>query len=121
MKKKDFILIIVIILISCVVYFGYGLFYRDEGNMVEVRIDREVYGVYPLFEDKTIMLELHGSYNEISIFDGTVKVTSADCKDQTCVNQKEISMSGETIICLPNRVTITILSKEQTKLDGVSY
>ena len=33
----------------------------------------------------------------------------ADCPDGTCVRQGAIQTPGETIVCLPHRVTVTIV------------
>jgi hypothetical protein len=32
----------------------------------------------------------------------------ADCPDKLCIRQGIVSRSGERIVCLPNRVSITI-------------
>ena len=43
----------------------------------------------------------------------------ADCKGQDCVDIGKISRSGQTILCLPNKVAVTI--EGAGNLDAVSY
>ncbi len=43
----------------------------------------------------------------------------ADCPDQLCVKQGKIKSGNLSIICLPNRVTVT-LTAAKTKWDGVA-
>lgn len=45
---------------------------------------------------------------EIKIADGGVEVKAADCPDQVCVNTGKITRRGQSIICVPNRVSIQI-------------
>ena len=42
----------------------------------------------------------------------------ADCRDLLCVKQKAIDRSGETIVCLPNRVVVSVENAGQDALDG---
>lgn len=50
----------------------------------------------------------YGSYNIVTILNGTVSVTEASCKNQVCVQHAPISRSGESIICLPNKLVVRI-------------
>lgn len=43
------------------------------------------------------------------IFDGKTDMESADCPNQICVHHSAISNTGETIVCLPNRVVIEVI------------
>ena len=43
------------------------------------------------------------------IFDGKADMESADCPNQICVHHSAISHTGETIVCLPNRVVIEVI------------
>lgn len=43
------------------------------------------------------------------ISDGKADMESADCPNQICVHHGAISHTGETIVCLPNRVVIEIV------------
>lgn len=44
----------------------------------------------------------------IEIADDSVKVVDSPCKDKYCMKQGEIDSPGESIICLPGKVKITI-------------
>ena len=44
----------------------------------------------------------------------------ATCPDHICVNQKEISKTGETIVCLPNKVIVEIKGADSSELDAVT-
>ncbi len=40
-----------------------------------------------------------------------VFVRSSSCKDHICVNQKKINRAGQSIVCLPNQVSIQLSGK----------
>lgn len=61
--------------------------------------------------DKDRLIEIK-DYGMVSIKSKKVRVLSANCRDQICVHTKEISMEGESIICLPNRVIVEIRSEQ---------
>ena len=43
------------------------------------------------------------------IHDGNADMESADCPNQICVHHSAISHTGETIVCLPNKVVIEVI------------
>ena len=43
----------------------------------------------------------------------------ASCPDQLCVDQNEISFDKESIICLPNKVVLTVISDTESDVDGI--
>ena len=61
------------------------------------------------------------NYNLLFISGGEVSVFDADCPDGLCVKARNISKSGESIICLPHKLVIQIESKEEGALDAVTY
>ena len=69
-------------------------------------------------EDVTVPYGAHS--NTIRIAPGEIRMLSADCPDQICVHQRNISKNGETIICLPNKVVVTVCSGESSHLDGIT-
>lgn len=82
--------------------------------------DRE-YARTPLNEYSVIpILDEEGNItNELTVSGGYAKMTAADCPDQLCVHQKRIRLKGETIVCLPNRVVISIEAPEEDTLDAI--
>ena len=75
---------------------------------VTVKVSGEVIARLPLSEDTELTIEGVGGTNLLVIKDGAAWVTSADCKNQICVNTGKIdgtSMLG-MITCLPHEVVI---------------
>lgn len=80
-------------------------------------MDGELYGTYPLTDDRQIEIN---NTNQLEIVDGKVNVIWADCPDQVCVHHKSISRDGESIICLPNKVVISIVDGEDPVHDAIA-
>lgn len=92
-----------------------------ENAYVVIEINGEEIGRYSLNENRELELETYnGGSNIVVIKDNEVTVTEASCPDKICVNHKAIKYNGETIICLPNRMTLTIESAGE-KTDGKTY
>ena len=65
--------------------------------------------VLPLDTDTDyIVTGTDGASNTVRIRDGRVSVCAASCPDGLCVRHRAVSRAGESIICLPNRVVVTV-------------
>lgn len=117
MKKNDWILITAVLAVA-VLFMGIQFFrpQQKEGRVV-VSIDGEEFGSWPLSEDHTVEI---GDGNRLVIKDGEADMIWADCPDKLCVNQKAISREGESIICLPNKVVVSIVGGEESTVDAVT-
>lgn len=125
MKKNDIILIAVLLAAALLTAVGMRIWQmnntRDAAKVV-VTIDGQVYGTYPLDEDRTERIELQdGSYNILTISDGYADVTEASCPDQICVKHNHIKYSKESIVCLPNKVVVTVEGGEDSEIDGTTF
>lgn len=87
-----------------------------KGAEVLVTVDGNEYYKGSLFVEKELQIR---EGNTLLIRNGKADMTEADCPDQICVKHEPISHAGETIICLPNRVVVTIVSDENTMEEGV--
>lgn len=117
-KKADIVLFIVLIL------FGAGLsvpafMQSGSGDTVKVTVDGKLFGTYSLAEDRTVEVKRDGKTNIIKIDGGKVLMESASCRNQVCVHTGSISHAGQSIVCLPNRVSVTI-EGEGGEYDAVS-
>ncbi|EGN48604.1 hypothetical protein HMPREF0991_01484 [Lachnospiraceae bacterium 2_1_58FAA] len=95
---------------------GIFLLTGKEAQEAVVTVDGEVYGTYSLAKDQTIEIQ---DGNRLRIQNGQAKMEWADCPDQLCVHQKAISRTGESIICLPNQVVVSVQGSKESELDGI--
>lgn len=108
----DAVLIGGILLIAGILWF----FLRPgrSGAWVIVTVDGVETGRYSLHQDAAIVIDGDaGAYNILTISGGTATVTEANCGDHTCVRTGSIAQEGETIVCLPHRLIISIAGGER--------
>ena len=125
MKKNDIVLIAVLLVAAVLAAVCMRIWQmnntKDTAKVV-VTIDGQVYGSYPLSEDRTERIELpDGSYNILTISGGYADVTEASCPDQICVKHNHIRYSGESIVCLPNKVVVTVEGGEDNDIDASTF
>ena len=119
--KKDMVLIIILLLLGIVA--GLFLFVqKPEGGMVCVTVDGREYGTYPLDADNIIEIsgeDMQG-VNTLVISGNSAYMQSASCPDHLCVKMGHIKREGQSVICLPNKVVVTIISNDDSlRLDSV--
>ena len=117
--KNDVIFISCLLILTVIV----GLFVYlsgESGDAVSVYIDGDLYGSYPLSVNTSVDIvtgEDGQGLNVLVIEDGRARVEYASCPDGICAAHKPISREGESIVCLPNRVVVSV--KTETNEDGV--
>lgn len=118
MKKADFILIaIVIAVVGILIFFLYGM-NNNSGAYVRLEVDGKVVETLPLDTDTTREIETdNNGTNTLVIQDGYAKMTYANCPDGICTNSKKINRNGESIICLPHKVVVSVVNENDS--DGI--
>lgn len=117
-KKKDIILLLVILFIALAGFLIFRMTQKD-GDRVVVTVDGAVYKEYPLNKDISVEIPgVKGGTNHLVIKDGYADVTEASCPDKICVKSRKINKTGESIICLPNKVVVKIVGKGDVEVDG---
>lgn len=114
MKKKDLILIGVILAVILIAFAVIELT-KEEGASVVVRVNGAMVAEYSL--SKNGEYALNGGTNILRIENGKAYLVSATCPDHLCVNQGKIDQNGETITCLPNRLTVTVQGGEAADVE----
>ena len=123
MKKADYMIVGIALMLALVSFGVYRLYFASTGRaaIVEITVDGNVYKTLSLKEDATVDVPSDGGdTNTVQIKDGKVFMKKADCPDKICVHHKGIRSNGETIICLPHKVIVTIQSSKTGDLDGVA-
>ena len=117
--KNDILLATGILLLAAICFLIFS-FSMKEGKYALVTVDGEQVYKHSLNEDdETVILGANsssGEQNVLVIKDGKAFVKSANCPDKICVSHRKISKTGETIVCLPNKVVISI---EKSSSDGL--
>ncbi|MDO4965475.1 MAG: NusG domain II-containing protein [Lachnospiraceae bacterium] len=119
MNKYDLIPTSAAVIVA-LVWFIVSLIFSSNGERADIYLNNT------LIESLDLSVERDGSvisdgntllsYN---ISGGKIDVTSADCEDKLCVHQKPISKNGENIVCLPQKIVITINSDTKSgEFDG---
>lgn len=118
-RKADIVLFIALILFGAALAVP-AFLWKDSGDTVKITLNGKEFGTYSLKEDKEILVEKNGHTNKVVIEGGKVYMEHASCKNQICVNTGKISRAGQSIVCLPNRVSVTIEGKGGQEYDAVS-
>lgn len=124
MRKND-ILLIVLILAAAVALLLFINTDRSTGGEISVAIGGEEVMCLSLDENQEIRLSSEqgleaGQENILHIKDGKAFVSEANCPDLVCVERGEVYCEGETIICMPHKLVITVTEGEAKEIDGVS-
>jgi hypothetical protein len=105
----DKILLSVLLLLS----FSGIIFVKEvlsKGRTVLIEVDSRPVYVLPVDKDKTVSVEGPMGKTVVEIRNHRVRVTESPCHNKLCIKQGWIK-SG-SIICLPNRVVVTIGNHE---------
>lgn len=115
--RFDIILIASLLIVSLIAVC-IMLLTRRGGDKVIVEIAGERIGEYSLFVDAEY--ELNGGTNILVIENGEAYLSYANCPDHTCVRTGKIKYAGQSIVCLPNRLTVTVKGNAEGGVDLVS-
>lgn len=107
-KKGDFAAIGAVLLAAFLLAAGLWLRAgRADRVMLQVYRNGTLIKEISLEQDTTFTIE--GEYqNVITVQDGRVAITAADCPGNDCVHSGSISSAGQVLVCLPNRVELRL-------------
>lgn len=115
MKKNDIYLVIFLTLLS-IILLCIGIFNRKNGDRAVIYFNNEEYKTVSLNENKEVNIN---NTNTVCVKDGKVYMKSANCPDQICVHQVPLDSEGRDIVCLPNKVTVKVISGDKDEVDAV--
>ncbi len=110
-RRNDMLLIMAILSAILILALTYSLT-RKEGAYAVVLKNNEEIGRYSLAEDREVPIKTGDKVtNILSIKDGKAQMESAVCPDKICVKHRPIDKSGQTIVCLPEKVVVKIIAE----------
>ena len=104
---------LIFVLINC---------FSSNGNKVVIEQDAKQIATLDINKNQEYNIyDKDGSIcNTVIISGGQASMKYANCKDKICVNHNEISKNNESIICLPNKVIVTVISDKGSDVDEVA-
>lgn len=112
--RNDVLLIVALLLAAALGWLCLVVF-RAPGDVVTVTVDGDVYGVYSLSQD--ITEDIHtgedaSQHNRLVIRDGKARIETATCPDGICAAHRAVFRDGESIVCLPHGVVVTVTAAQ---------
>ena len=101
------IVAVVGVLLAAVLLFLIPVLAMQEGRTLQVTTANGTYQ-YDLSESREIDLHENGISMTVVIENGEAYVRHSDCPDGVCLASGRISRSGESILCAPAGVTLTV-------------
>ncbi len=115
MLRADLLLILGLLLLGGILFAVTRGGESGSGASVVVFVDGEETERYPL--DKNGTFQLNGGTNTLVIENGYAWLSDAQCPDQLCVHMGKIHNSSGIIVCLPNRLYVTIEGVDDPNVD----
>lgn len=120
MKKRDFILIAVLLLVAVAILLVFE-FGKEDGASVKVYCDNIQIAEYSLSKDG--VYSLNGGTNTLKIEDGQAFMIDANCPtlgNTKCTKQGKISKVGQRITCVHNEIEVVVIGAEDSDIDLIS-
>ena len=115
MKSKYWIILLAVILAFCIVFATMSAT-KAPSKTVQIKYGNNTVTVR-LDEDQTLTFAAEGGgYNTVTVKDGKIAVTEADCPDHYCM-ERGFCNSGTPIVCLPHKLVIEFLDDQE--IDGL--
>ena len=114
MKNRYWIMLIGMLFLLCAALAFFPAKQKTAGS-AKVTSEGKVIHILDLSEDREFTVTVGSGRNTITVKDGKIAVTEADCPDQYCVRQGFCN-GGTQIVCLPHKLVISFLG--ESEIDG---
>lgn len=101
-----FVVVVILILIALTIAFSL----RQGADTAEIYVDGKL--AYTVDLTKDDVFDILDGRMTIKVENGCISVEKSDCREQLCTHAQSIGKHGGTIVCLPNKVVVTVSTKE---------
>ena len=122
---------------ALLIYGGYRLANMGAGGTILITVNGQEYSRLSLASEGSYLIRegevlrrlsetkvpddiTDKKYNILTIKNGVASMVEAGCPDLLCVHQKDISLKGEQIVCLPNKVVVSVIDGGENPVDTVT-
>jgi hypothetical protein len=122
MKRSDRITAAVVLAAVAVLIVVWVIMHRTSGSVATVRVDGKIVATFELASPAPRTLRVAGVLGPVDIATdgkGSIRVVDATCPDQICVKTSPARSPGDQIICVPNRMVITV-ERGKARIDALA-
>jgi hypothetical protein len=111
-SRGEIIFLMVILIASAVIFIATNL-PHNRGNAAWINYDGVAVPVMLDTVREFTLSEIYGDAPQMTfeIRFGEIAVISSDCPGNDCVHTGSIPLNGRVIVCVPNRVTVTVIDE----------
>ena len=91
-----------------------------KGEYLEIYKNNKILATYSLNQKITKLINGEKGETKITIDNGKVRFSSAPCTKKYCIHQGWINKANQIIICIPNKISISILGSKKN-YESISY
>ena len=111
--KRDLILAAAILLIAAALFGFNYISHKKPAVTAQITVDGKVVETLDLSMDTELTVTgANKGTNHLIVRDGEIWCSEASCPDKVCVHQGKKHLSSDTIVCLPNKMIVTITGDE---------
>lgn len=115
--KGDWLAIGLVIVLAVVVLLCFLPTDSAPAAYAQIYVNGELVKTVALDQDQTFVIE-NLYCNQIAVSDGAIFITESTCPGKDCVHSGSIHQTGRSLVCLPNRMEIRVVS-ESSDVDFV--
>ncbi len=119
LRRGDYLVLLATLLLLPWLYLT---FWGDQraGEYAQILVGGEQLELVSLRQPQTLEVEGYLGLSLLEVLEGKIRFVASACQNKQCVHRRWISLGGEVVSCLPNRVSIAILGDEQ-RFDAINF
>ncbi|MBQ8833865.1 MAG: NusG domain II-containing protein [Oscillospiraceae bacterium] len=112
MRSKTWILLLALLLIFCLGLSFFLMMPGDDARYAEIYSQGELLRTVDLLVEQEFSVDTPGGgHNVVTVKDGKIAVTEANCPDHYCM-ARGYCAGGTQIVCLPNQLVIQFTGEQ---------
>ena len=111
MRNRTWVILFVTVIVLCAGASWMLLQPGEEAARAEIWSEGKLVHILDLRTDQSVTIQNARGSNIVTVQDGKIAVTEADCPDGYCM-QRGFCSGGADIVCLPNRLVICFVGEQ---------
>ena len=115
LKKRDLLILLAVFLLAAAAWLFWRATASSEQNLAVITLDGAEIRRIDLETEPDGVFSLQQEYGvpvSFEVKEGAIRFVEVDCPDHICEDEGFVSLEGQTAVCMPNRVALSIYGSE---------